>query len=161
MEIDSQLSRADLSGRELTKLTRERASIADIVDAYREYRGMKEDREAAKEMLQDPDPDAKAMAKEELDILETGIADKEQELQLLTLPRDPNDDKNVILEVRAGTGGDEAALFAADLMRMYIRYAELRGWKTEMMSSTESSVGWLQRSGRSNKRRKSILENEV
>ena len=141
MEIDSQLSRADLSGRELTKLTRERASIADIVDAYREYRGMKEDREAAKEMLQDPDPDAKAMAKEELDILETGIADKEQELQLLTLPRDPNDDKNVILEVRAGTGGDEAALFAADLMRMYIRYAELRGWKTEMMSSTESSVG--------------------
>ena len=122
-------------------MTRERASIADIVDAYREYRGMKEDREAAKEMLQDPDPDAKAMAKEELDILETGIADKEQELQLLTLPRDPNDDKNVILEVRAGTGGDEAALFAADLMRMYIRYAELRGWKTEMMSSTESSVG--------------------
>ncbi len=141
MEIDSQLSRADLSGRELTKLTRERASIADIVDAYREYRTMKEDREAAKEMLQDPDPDAKAMAKEELDILETGITDKEQELQMLTLPRDPNDDKNVILEVRAGTGGDEAALFAADLMRMYIRYAELKGWKTEMMSSTESSVG--------------------
>ena len=101
---------------------------------------MKEDREAAK-VLQDPDPDAKAMAKEELDILELGIADKEQELQLLTLPRDPNDDKNVILEVRAGTGGDEAALFAADLMRMYIRYAEQRGWKTEMMSSTESSVG--------------------
>ena len=90
---------------------------------------LKEDREAAKEMPQDPDPDAKAMAKEELDILETGIADKEQELQLLTLPRDPNDDKNVILEVRAGTGGDEAALFAADLMRMYIRYAELRGWR--------------------------------
>ena len=86
---------------------------------------MKEDK-AAKEMLQDPDPDAKAMAKEELDILETGIADKEQELQLLTLPRDPNDDKNVILEVRAGTGGDEATLFAADLMRMYIRYAELK-----------------------------------
>ena len=141
MEIDSQLSRADLSGKELTKLTRERASIADIVDAYREYRTMKEDREAAKEMLQDPDPDAKAMAKEELDHLETAIKDKEQELQLLTLPRDPNDDKNVILEVRAGTGGDEAALFAADLMRMYIRYAELKGWKTEMMSSTESNVG--------------------
>lgn len=140
-EIDNQLSRADLSGKELTKLSKERAAIADIVEAYRSYKKLKQERDAAAEMIEDEtDAELKAMAREELDSLEAKIKDSEKELQILTLPRDPNDTKNVILEVRAGTGGEEASLFAADLLRMYMRFADRSGWKVEMLSSTESST---------------------
>ena len=141
VEIESQLSRPDLSGPELTKLSKERANIADIVGAYHEYRKLKDDLAAAKEMQAEPDPEMKAMAKEECLKLEPAITAKEKELQLLTLPRDPNDTRNVILEVRAGTGGDEAALFAADLLRMYTRFSEKAGWKVELLSATESGAG--------------------
>lgn len=140
-EIESQMSRGDIDGKELTRLSKERASILDIVEAYRIYRQQKEDREAAKEMLKEDDAEMRAMAKEELSMLEGAIEKSEKDLQILTLPRDPNDDKNVMLEVRAGTGGEEASLFAADLLRMYTRFAEKSGWKVEMMSSTESAAG--------------------
>ncbi len=140
-EIESQLSRSDLDGKELTRLSKERASIVDIVEAYKVYKKQKLDREAAKEMLKESDPELREMAKEELATLEEQIKESEQELQLLTLPRDPNDERNVILEVRAGTGGEEASLFAADLLRMYTRYAEKKGWKVEALSSTESAAG--------------------
>ena len=123
-EIESQMSRGDIDGKELTRLSKERASIVDIVEAYRIYSQQKKDREAAKEMLKEDDPEMRSMAKEELSLLDDAIEKSEKELQLLTLPRDPNDDKNVILEVRAGTGGEEASLFSADLLRMYSRYAE-------------------------------------
>ena len=120
VEIESQLSRSDLDGKELTKLSKERANIVDIVEAYKVYKKQKEDRDAAKEMLDsETDPDLRSMAREEIDQLDKAIIASEKELQILTLPRDPNDDRNVILEVRAGTGGEEASLFAADLLRMY------------------------------------------
>ncbi|WP_132314839.1 peptide chain release factor 1 [Pseudobacteriovorax antillogorgiicola] len=140
-EIESQMSRGDIDGKELTRLSKERATIVDIVEAYRVYKQQKEERDAAKEMLKEDDPDMRAMAKEELSSLEAAIEESESNLQILTLPRDPNDEKNVILEVRAGTGGEEASLFAADLLRMYTRHAEKSGWKVEMMSSTESASG--------------------
>ncbi|NRA67058.1 MAG: peptide chain release factor 1 [Pseudobacteriovorax sp.] len=140
VEIESQLSRSDLDGKELTKLSKERANIVDIVEAYKVYKKQKEDRDAAKEMLDsETDPDLRSMAREEIDQLDKAIIASEKELQILTLPRDPNDDRNVILEVRAGTGGEEASLFAADLLRMYTRYSEKSGWKVELLSSTESS----------------------
>lgn len=140
-EIESQMSRGDIDGKELTRLSKERASIVDIVEAFRVYRQQKDDREAAKEMLLEDDPEMKAMAKEELAQLDVAITESESQLQILTLPRDPNDERNVILEVRAGTGGEEASLFAADLTRMYTRFAEKSGWKVETLSSTESSSG--------------------
>lgn len=142
VEIDSLLSREGLSSQDFTRLSKERASFADIVEVYREYKILKSDREAARLMLaEDSDPEVRSMAKEELETLELKIVEAEQKLQILTLPKDPNDDRNVILEVRAGTGGEEAALFAADLLRMYTRFAEGSGWKVEPMSATESASG--------------------
>ncbi|MFW7377880.1 MAG: peptide chain release factor 1 [Oligoflexus sp.] len=141
-EIESQLSSGQLSSQELTRLSKERASVLDLVEAYRVYKQQKVDQETAKSMLQEEsDPEMRAMAKEELDQLDKAVKDSEKKLQLLTLPQDPNDSKNVILEVRAGTGGEEASLFAADLLRMYIRYAERSGCKVEMLSATESASG--------------------
>lgn len=143
-EIDSQLATGHLDGKEMSRLSKERASLEEIVEAYRIYKKQKADRDAAKSMLQEEsDPDLRAMAKDELEELEAAIKASEGRLQILTLPRDPNDDKNVILEVRAGTGGEEASLFAADLLRMYTRHAERAGWKVEMMSATESASGGL------------------
>lgn len=141
-EIDSQMSRAGLSGAELTKLSRERAGYADIVEAYQEYKKTKAERDQAKIMLnEEPDPEMRSMAKEELDLLEEKVVELEKRMQVLTLPKDPNDHKNIMLEVRAGTGGEEASLFAADLLRMYTRYAENQRWRVELMSSTESATG--------------------
>ena len=94
-------------------------------------------------MLQEPDPDLKSMAEMEIMELEPQKAQIEEELKVLLLPKDPNDDKNVVLEIRAGTGGDEATLFAAEIFRMYSRYAETQGWKMEVTSTSESSVGGL------------------
>ncbi|MBC7533552.1 MAG: peptide chain release factor 1 [Oligoflexus sp.] len=141
-EIDSIMSRQGLSGAELTKLSRERASYADIVEAYQLYKKTRSERDQAKVMLsEEPDQDMRTMAKEELDFLEEQVIELEKRMQVLTLPKDPNDDRNIMLEVRAGTGGEEASLFAADLLRMYMRYAEDHRWKVELMSSTESSTG--------------------
>ncbi len=141
-EIDSKLGREGLSSQDFTKLSKERASFAEIVEVYRSYKQLKSDRDATRKMLdEDADPEVRAMAKEELEILEEQILAAEAQLQILTLPKDPNDDRNVILEVRAGTGGEEAALFAADLLRMYTRFSEGAGWKVELMSATESATG--------------------
>ena len=141
-EIDSIMSRQGLSGAELTKLSRERASYADIVEAYQLYKKTRSERDQAKVMLsEEPDQDMRTMAKEELDLLEEQVIELEKRMQVLTLPKDPNDDRNIMLKVRAGTGGEEASLFAADLLRMYMRYAEDHRWKVELMSSTESSTG--------------------
>ncbi len=140
-EIESQMSRGDIDGKELTRLSKERASLVDIVESYRRYKDCKADREAAREMMHEDDADMRAMGKEELERLDQELKDLEAELQILTLPQDPNDLKNVILEVRAGTGGDEAALFASDLLRMYTRFSEGQGWKVEMLSSNESAAG--------------------
>lgn len=125
------------------KLVKEHSDLEIIVSKYRQYKKAEEGLEGAKEILHDKSADAelKEMAKMEADELEEEINNLEEELKILLLPKDPNDDKNVIVEIRAGAGGDEAGLFAADLFRMYTRYAENVGWKTEMMSVNETGVG--------------------
>ena len=141
LELESRLSEGDLSGAEYAKITKERGQLEELVYCYREYKVAKEDLATAEELIRDPDPDMRSMGKEESARYSTLIEELENRLRLLTLPRDPNDDKNVILEVRAGTGGDEAGIFAGDLLRMYQRFADKKGWRTELLSSTESSSG--------------------
>ena len=118
------------------KLGRRSAQLQGIVEAYNKWRGLNDDMEAAKEMAAE-DPDFAA----EVEQLEEQIPAAQERLRRLLIPRDPDDARNVILEVKGGEGGDEAALFAGDLLRMYMRYAESRGWKTEMISATESDLG--------------------
>jgi peptide chain release factor 1 len=110
---------------------------------YREWKRIDAELAQARPMLHDGDPEMRAMAEEEVARLEPELARVEEEIKILLLPRDPNDDKNVVLEIRAGTGGDEATLFAAEIFRMYARYAESQGWKMEITSSSESAVGGL------------------
>jgi len=120
------------------KYAREHASIADIVQAYREYRRIDSQIEGNKDLLRDGDGELRALAKEELPHLREKLEVLEERLKVLLLPKDPNDERNVVLEIRAGTGGDEAGLFAGDLFRMYTRYAERRNWKVEIISSSLS-----------------------
>ena len=125
------------------KLMKEHSDITPIVEKYREYKKIKEELAEAEEMLNDSsiDDDFKALVKEEFSENKKKIVDTEEELKILMLPKDPNDDKNVIVEIRGGAGGDEANIFAGDLYRMYSRYAERRRWKTEIMSVNESEAG--------------------
>ena len=123
------------------KHIKEMGEMEPIVNKYKEYKKAKEDLAAAKEMLEENDEELREMAKMEIADIEPQIGTYEDELKILLLPKDPNDEKNVILEVRAGTGGDEAALFGADLLRMYMRYAERRGWKTELLEMNDTGIG--------------------
>ena len=120
-------------------LTREHAEISPIVAVFSQYTQAKQDLKDAEELLQEPE--MKAFAEEEIENAHNKINQLENELQILLLPKDEDDNKNVFLEVRAGTGGDEAALFAGDLLRMYLRYAERCGWKSEIVSANESDLG--------------------
>ena len=123
------------------KYIKEMGEIEPIVKKYKEYKKAKEDLAEAKEMLEDGDEEMRELAKMEIGDLEEAITSAEDELKILLLPKDPNDEKNVILEIRAGTGGEEAALFGADLLRMYTRYAERNRWKTELMDISETGMG--------------------
>jgi len=123
------------------ELTKEHSDLSEVVAVYGQYKQVCGDIEGNRELLQDSDPEMKELAKAELPELEEQQASLEEQLKLLMLPKDPNDDKNIILEIRAGTGGDEAALFAADLFRMYSRYADRNRWKVEMMSASETDGG--------------------
>ena len=124
------------------KLMKEMRDIEPIVLKYREYKKAAEDLESTKELLSENlDDEMREIAKMELSDLEEKITALEGELKILLLPKDPNDEKNVYLELRAGTGGEEAALFAADLLRMYTRYAERRGWKTELTDINDTGIG--------------------
>ncbi|BCR06507.1 peptide chain release factor 1 [Desulfuromonas versatilis] len=122
-------------------LTREHADLSEVVEVYGAYCKVREQIEGNRELLRDADPEIKEMARAELEELEQRQEELEQQLKVLLLPKDPNDEKNIILEVRAGTGGDEAALFAGDLFRMYSRYADTKGWKVELLSAAESDAG--------------------
>ena len=123
-------------------LMKEYSTVTPIAEKYREYCDAKKAVEEAIEMLDDnPDEEFRELLKEELAENKTKLVETEQELKLMLIPKDPNDDKNVIMEIRGGAGGDEAALFAGDLFRMYTRYAEKHGWKTEFMSASESDLG--------------------
>lgn len=126
------------------KHIKEMGEMEPIVKKYREYKSAKEGIDDAKEILEmEDDAELKEMAKLELSELEEGIAEIEDELKVLLLPKDPNDEKNVILEVRAGTGGDEAALFGQDLLRMYLRYAERNRWKAEVLEINDTGIGGI------------------
>ena len=130
-------------GDKYRKVTKEQSEISDVVEKYRQWKDVEDSLSQARQMLQDKDPDLRAMAQEEVTSLEPELAKIEEEIKVLLLPKDPKDEKNVVLEIRAGTGGDEATLFAAEVFRMYSRYAESRKWKMEVTSTSESSVGGL------------------
>src|SRR5579859_7862321 len=126
------------------KTAKAHSEIAPIVERYREYKDLTRGIAETKVMLADEhDAELKAMAEEELASLQARLEQTEADLKVLLLPKDPNDDRNVILEIRAGTGGDESSLFAAEMFRMYSRYAETQRWKVEVLSSSESGVGGL------------------
>jgi peptide chain release factor 1 len=128
-------------GGRIQKLSRERSQIIPLVEAFAGWRGVEKKIADARSML--TDPELGSLAREELAELETQRADLEQRIRVLLLPRDPNDDKNTIVEIRAGTGGEEAALFAADLFRMYGRYAEKKGWSVEVLSRSDAAAGGI------------------
>jgi peptide chain release factor 1 len=117
------------------------SELEPLVQKFREYKSVEEDIKGARELIDGNDAEMRDLAREELKTLESRRDVLLQELKVLLIPKDPNDEKDVILEIRAGTGGDEAALFAADLFRMYSRYAERQGWRIELMSSSESGTG--------------------
>lgn len=154
-QLDSVISRFAEIGEQLTdakvisnqnqfqKLSKEYSDLKELVETYQTYKRVCTDIENNKELSYQSDNEIAAMAKEELVSLEEEKIKLTEKLQVLLLPKDPKDDKNVMLEIRAGTGGDEAALFAADLVRMYLRYAEKVGWKVEVMSRSDTGIGGL------------------
>ncbi len=125
------------------KTAKAQSDLSETVHKYREWKTVRDNLDQALHMRQDPDPDLRAMAEEEIERLEPELSKIEDELRILLLPKDPNDEKNVVLEIRAGTGGDEATLFAAEVFRMYSRYAEEHRLRVEITSASESSVGGL------------------
>ena len=145
-ELTQALSSPDIvnDSARYQKTAKAHSEISEVVEKYREYKDLTRGIAESRSMLADEkDPEMLAYAREELDRLESRVATIEQDLKLLLLPKDPNDEKNVILEIRAGTGGDEATLFVAEMFRMYTRYAETQRWKVEVLSTSESSVGGL------------------
>jgi peptide chain release factor 1 len=143
-EVSNMLGQPDIIAKraEFTKLSKEHADLTDLVEAWRAYRKLSGELTDAREMIDsEEDAEMRALAKEELAGLEEQKSELEHKIKILLLPKDPNDEKNILLEIRAGTGGDEAALFAGDLFRMYSRYAERRRWKTEIMNISEGSSG--------------------
>ena len=128
--------------KKLREYSKEQSDIQETVMTYREYKSVKEQMQDAKSMLEEKlDADMRDMVKEELHELEAQVAELEEKMKILLIPKDPNDDKNVIMEIRGAAGGDEAALFAGNLYRMYSRYAEMQGWKTEVIEANATGLG--------------------
>ncbi|MEP3855884.1 MAG: peptide chain release factor 1 [Porticoccus sp.] len=142
-EVGALLSDPEVIGQQarFRELSREYAELESVVKSYRDYYRVQTSIEEARVLLKDADADMRAMAEEDLLENQSRLADLEVELQTLLLPKDPNDDRNVFLEIRAGTGGDEAAIFSGDLFRMYSRYAESRRWKVEVISESHGEHG--------------------
>ena len=145
-ELMSELSEPDVANNpeRFRKLMKEQSDLTPIVEAYKEYKQCKQNIEDSHAMLdEETDEEMKELAKEELNDSKARVEELEQKLKILLLPKDPNDDKNVIVEIRAGAGGDEAALFAAEIYRMYVHYAESRRWKVETMEGEEIGIGGM------------------
>ena len=143
-ELMNTLSEPDVANdpNRFRKLMKEQSDLQPIVDAYKEYKACKQTIEDSLAILdEESDEEMRELAKEELNEAKSRLGELEQKLKILLLPKDPNDDKNVIVEIRAGAGGDEAALFAAEIYRMYVHYADSRRWKTEMISLNENGIG--------------------
>jgi peptide chain release factor 1 len=144
LELEEQLSSADIlaNQKEYQKIAKEHAEISPIVETYRKYKRLSRQIQENQDLLEEEqDPEMRELFKHEVAQLRKVLDDSESELKLMLAPKDPRDDKNVILEIRAGTGGDEAALFVADLFRMYSRYAELRRWKVEILDAHPTGIG--------------------
>ena len=143
LDIEHQLMSAEVINDQdkYRKLTKAHADLREIIDQFRAYKGLLHREQENRVLLNDSDPELRSMAQEEARELEIACEAAEKNLKLALLPRDPRDDKNILLEIRAGTGGEEAALFAADLFRMYSRHAERQGWKTEILSASDADAG--------------------
>ena len=129
------------NSRELPKLARERAEISKLVESYRAYKKIKDGIKESQDLLQEADEEMRELAKSELATLKERLGELEREITILLLPKDPRDERNVFLEIRAGTGGEEAALFGANLFRMYAKYAEMNHWRVEVMSESPTGLG--------------------
>src|SRR6266567_2537302 len=143
-ELNQALASPEIIGdsAKYQKTAKAHSEIALVVEKYREYKDLTKGIAESKAVLsEEKDPEMRAYAQEELDRLQGRVSAVDEELKFLLLPKDPNDEKNVILEIRAGTGGDEASLFAADIMRMYSRYAERQGWRVQVLDASESGIG--------------------
>ena len=142
-EINEELMKPEICMdiKKMTALSKEQRSIAKIVECYTEYKRCLESIEDLKEMRKDPDPELAEMAEMELEETKNRVVELEEQIKVLLLPKDPNDDKNVIVEIRGAAGGDEANIFAGDLYRMYARYAESKGWKVEVLDAMDSEMG--------------------
>jgi peptide chain release factor 1 len=142
-QIENELARPEAirDQKRYHKLLKEHSSLSPIINAFRKYEALQHEWDGNRPLLDDPDPEIRKLAREEVESLKEKMTETEKELRILLLPSDPNDEKNIILEIRAGTGGEEAALFAAELFRMYARYAEVKGWKTEILSRHETGIG--------------------
>lgn len=143
LQIESDLSDPEVYGdqEKYRRLSKSHADLAPVVNAFREYRDVSSEIVENKELLKDSDPEIRQLAEVEIDRLSIAMTRLEEKLKILLLPKDPMDEKNIILEIRAGTGGEEAALFAADLFRMYSRYAEDNNWRVELLSVNETGSG--------------------
>ncbi len=144
-ELTAQISSPDLMNdmSNYAKLMKQHRAMSAIVEKYHEVKKLKADLEGAREIALSGDAEMSELAAMEIASIEEKLPELEEELKVLLLPKDPNDDKNVILEIRAGTGGDEATLFAAEMLRMYARYAERQGWKFEILESSDSGIGGM------------------
>lgn len=142
-ELEEQLSLPEIyqDQKRYSEVAKAHSALADTVQTYREYKKLLAEQSEHQELVNDPDPEIRELAKTELESVNKRIHELEETLQRLLVPKDPMDDKPVILEIRAGTGGEEAALFAGDLLRMYTRYAEGEGWKVELLSSHQTGGG--------------------
>ena len=145
-ELMNELSEPDVANdpNRFKRLMKEQSDLTPLVETYREYKQNKQNIEESLELLkEESDEEMRELAKEELNESRAKVEELEEKLKILLLPKDPNDDKNVIVEIRAGAGGDEAALFASELYRMYVHYAESQHWKTEMINVSESGIGGM------------------
>lgn len=142
-QLEGELSRPEIirDQKVYQKYLKEHGQLTPIITTFRKYKSIEEEIGNNRPLLDDPDPEIKKLARDEIDSLKANLSELEKELKILLLPKDPNDEKNILLELRAGTGGDEAALFAAELFRMYSKYAEFQGWKTEILSQHITGIG--------------------
>lgn len=140
-DLERKLQDPGIGPTDIRKYSKEHSDLQELVECYREHKKSTSDLESAKAMLADSDSEIRAMAKDDMNRLEPIIAALAARLKILLLPKDPNDEKNVILEIRAGAGGDEASIFAGEMYRMYQRYADKRGWRIEVMSASPTGTG--------------------
>src|SRR4051794_429922 len=142
-ELEETLSHAEVASnlKEYARLGKERSTLEEIVACFREWRKTSDDLQENQPLLEDSDPAVRELAQEEQEALQAKYTRLEEDLRLLLIPKDPLDEKNVLLEIRAGTGGEEASLFAANLFRMYTRYAETHNWRLEVLSASPTGLG--------------------